>query len=134
VAPSTLDVARVQRALRRFAAERDWERFHTPRSLVLALAGELGELCEIFQWLSDAEAADIMRNPRRAAAVRDELADVAIYVLRIADVLGVDLPRAIDEKIQDNAKKYPVRLARGHATKYTELRPRKRTRGRSRKK
>ena len=119
--PSTLDIAAVQRALRRFAAERDWDKFHSPKNLVMALAGEVGELTELFQWLTEDESRRVMDDDAAASAVRDELADVAIHVLRIADILEVDLPAAIAAKIEKNADKYPADLARGHARKYTEL-------------
>jgi len=107
------------RELRRFAEERDWEQFHAPKNLVMALAVEAAELMEHFQWLT-AEESD--RLPAgRAAAVREELADVFIYLLRLADRLDVDLGEAAREKIAKNAEKYPVAKSRGHKRKYTEL-------------
>lgn len=111
----------VTRLVREFVRARDWEKFHTPKNLVMALAGEVGELSELFQWLTPEESALIMKTPSEATKVRDELADVVVYSLRIADVLGVDLWDAIRSKMQKNAAKYPVSLARGHARKYTEL-------------
>jgi NTP pyrophosphatase (non-canonical NTP hydrolase) len=121
MATSELDVAEVQRALREFARERDWEKFHTPKNLVMAMAGEVGELVELFQWKSDEESAAIMSDPAAAEAVRDEIADVLNYVLRLADRLDVDLAAAVSRKIEKNRRKYPADRVRGSARKYTEL-------------
>ena len=111
----------LQGRLRAFAAERDWERFHTPKNLVMALTGEVGELTELFQWRTEQESARVMADPELAGAVRDEMADVLAYLLRLADVLGVDLESALIEKIAKNAAKYPVDTSRSVATKYTDL-------------
>jgi NTP pyrophosphatase (non-canonical NTP hydrolase) len=111
----------LQAKLRDFAGKRDWEQFHTPKNLVMALAGEVGELAAIFQWLSPDESADATADRTRAERVRDEMADVFAYLLRLADVLGVDLEGALEAKITKNARKYPVELARGSARKYTDL-------------
>jgi dCTP diphosphatase len=104
----------LRQRLRAFAAERDWEAFHTPKNLAMALAGEVGELLEIFQWLTPDEAAQIM-DGARADDVRDELADVLIYLVRLADVLGVDLAEVTNEKIDRNAERYPTEQVRGRA-------------------
>ncbi len=106
----------LRRAAADFAAERDWDQFHTPKNLAMALAGEVGELVEIFQWLTAEESAAVMSSPR-AQDVCDELADVLIYLVRLADVLGVDLIGAGFEKLQKNALKYPVQEVQGSATK-----------------
>ncbi|MET7458231.1 nucleotide pyrophosphohydrolase [Streptomyces sp. NPDC005574] len=111
----------LQHALARFAAEREWEQFHTPKNLVMALAGESGELLEIFQWLAPQQSAQVMQDDERAVQVREEMADVLAYLLRLADVLDVDLEQALAEKIEKNRRKYPVHLARGNAAKYTQL-------------
>lgn len=107
--------------LRRFATDRNWEQFHTPRNLLLALVGEVGELAELFQWISDEQAAIIMQDPDLGARIGEELADVFGYVVRLADILGIDLYEALTAKVRLNAERYPVDLARGKATKYTEL-------------
>lgn len=120
-----MSIASLQRQLRDFAAERDWEQFHSPKNLVMALTGEVGELTEIFQWLSPEESASIMTTAVRAGQVREEMADVLAYLLRLADVLGVDLEVALAEKIVKNAVKYPVEGARGAAAKYRDLPNRK---------
>ena len=116
-----MSIETLQTQLREFADERDWQQFHEPKNLILALVGEVGELAELFQWLTPAEALATMQDADRAARVREELADVFGYVLRLADVLPVDLAVALTEKIEVNATKYPIELSRGSAAKYTEL-------------
>ncbi|MFJ9822254.1 nucleotide pyrophosphohydrolase [Streptomyces sp. NPDC101151] len=111
----------LQQSLAQFARERDWEQFHTPKNLVMALLGEAGELAEIFQWLTPAQSRSVMDENDRAQAVRHEMADVLAYLLRLADVTGVDLEQALAEKIELNRQRYPVDLAQGRATKYTSL-------------
>ncbi|MCG8424325.1 MAG: nucleotide pyrophosphohydrolase [Proteobacteria bacterium] len=115
-----LDIAAIQAQLRQFVGEREWDRFHTPKNLVMALSGEVGELTELFQWLSEEESWRIMDAAESAQAVRDEIADVLMYLLRIADVLGVDPAPAVQAKMRKNAAKYPVEHWRGKARKYTE--------------
>lgn len=114
-------IADLQSTLREFADERAWHQFHTPKNLVMALAGEVGEVTELFQWLSPEQSRAVMEDPTKAVQVRHELADVFGYLLRLADVLNVDLEEALKEKIDANAEKYPVHKAHGSATKYTEL-------------
>lgn len=116
-----VEYAALARALRQFAANRDWEQFHSPKNLVMALTGEAGELAEVFQWMTEEASKNAARDPRTADAVRHELADVLLYVIRIADVLGVDLNAAAEQKLLLNAEKYPVAAARGNSTKYTDL-------------
>ena len=115
------DLKAMLKQQRAFVRERNWERFHTPKNLSMALAGEAAELMEIFQWLSQAESQSIMKNPAKAMAVRHELADILSYLLRISDVLDVDLEPAFWEKMEHNRQKYPVKLAKGNARKYYEL-------------
>ena len=116
-----MDSKKICEHLRAFAAARDWDQFHTAKNLVMALSGEVGELTEIFQWLTPEQSTAIMSIPQSAEEVRDELADVMLYALRLSDVLGVDLEAAIWAKLAKNAAKYPVELAKGRATKYTDL-------------
>lgn len=111
----------LQRELRDFAAQRDWQRFHTPKNLVMALAGEVGELVELFQWLTPEESAAVMTRPERAEQVREEVADVFAYLLQLADGLDIDLAAALRAKVQRNEQRYPVSLARGRADKYDQL-------------
>ncbi len=117
--PVELDPIRVlQGALADFARERDWEQFHTPKNLIMALAGEVGELAELFQWLTPDEAASLTDDPGSRARVEEEMADVLSYLLRLADVLRVDLIAALEQKIVANDRQYPVELAHGNALKY----------------
>lgn len=118
--PETDALEHLTRKLRQFTDEREWGQFHTPKNLAMALAAEAGELLEIFQWLTDDEAQLVMTDPGRASAVRDELADVFAYLIRLADVAGVDLSDALTDKIAKNDLRYPVDRARGSAEKYTE--------------
>jgi len=94
-----------QRQLRQFVQDRKWEQFHNPKNLVLALMGELGELSEQFTWLDGEESKKIMNGPNKEA-VEDELADIFIYLLRLCDVLNVDLDKIFNKKMEKNSKKY----------------------------
>ncbi|MBS7780363.1 nucleotide pyrophosphohydrolase [Acidovorax sp. CCYZU-2555] len=116
-----IDVDGAKQALRQFADDRNWRQFHSPKNLVMALSGEVGELTEIFQWMTEADSHGAASAPTTAQAVSDELADVALYLIRLADVLGVDLNAAIASKLVINAAKYPVDAARGVSTKYDQL-------------
>ena len=112
------DLAELKERLRVFVAERDWDQFHSPKNLAMALSVEAAELVELFQWLTEAESAAPDTERRRRAA--DELADVLVYLVRIADRLDIDLLQAADEKLKSNAVKYPVERVRGQARKYDE--------------
>ncbi len=116
-----MTIRELQGKVAQFARERDWEQFHTPKNLVMALAGEAGELAEIFQWLTPEQSQAAMAKPDQAQAVRREMADVFAYLLRLADVTGVDLEEALVEKIELNRQRYPIDLAHGRADKYTDL-------------
>ena len=100
-------------ALRRFADERDWEQFHSPKNLAMALSVEVAELVEHFQWLSQEQSLHL--SPAENEAVRQELADVLIYLVRLADRLDIDLLTAAEDKLHMNAKKYPLHASRGRA-------------------
>lgn len=101
-----MDVTLIQERLRRFSAERDWDGFHNPKNLAMALTVESGELLEVFQWLTPEEAAVPDPDTRRRAA--EEMADVQIYLLRLADRLGVEMEDAVLRKIEAAARKYPA--------------------------
>ncbi len=107
--------------LRAFAAERDWDQFHSPKNLSMALAAEAGELLELFQWLTGEESRAVTDSPEDLARVREELADILIYLVRLADKLDIDLEQAALDKIRTNDERYPADKARGKATKYSEL-------------
>jgi dCTP diphosphatase len=103
--------------LRLFAAERDWEQFHTPKNLAISLAVEVGELLEHVQWGSDAEIAARLQSPDGRAPVAEELADVLIYLVRLADLAGIDLLDAARAKLAANAARYPAGEVRGSSAK-----------------
>jgi NTP pyrophosphatase (non-canonical NTP hydrolase) len=109
----------LRQALRRFAKERDWDQFHSPRNLATALCVESAELLEHFQWLTDATSKSLPSETRQR--VREEMADVLLYLVRLADRLDVDLLEAATDKLRLNAQKYPVEKARGSSRKYTDL-------------
>lgn len=105
---------------RDFVKAREWERFHTPKNLAMALAGEAAELLELFQWLTPEESETLTQDPAKAKALRDEMADVLFYLLRLVDRFGIDLEAAFLEKMEDNGRKYPTERSKGSAKKYTE--------------
>lgn len=113
------EVQRLRDQLRAFAEERDWDQFHSPKNLAMALAGEAGELLENFQWLTEEQS----RRPSTEvlAAAGEEIADVLLYLIRLSDKLGIDPIAAAERKMIANAAKYPVEKSRGTAKKYTEL-------------
>ena len=105
--------------IRRFRDERDWMQFHDPKNLAVSISIEAAELLEEFQWLTGEESKRHAVQNREA--VKDEIADVAIYLVELCDVLGIDLEGAILAKLEKNAVKYPVEKSRGKSTKYTKL-------------
>ena len=113
----SLEVIREQ--LHRFAVDRDWEQFHSPKNLAMALSAECGELLEHFMWLDEAQSA--LLDPAQTDAVALEMADIMIYLIRLADRLDVDLLDAARRKVAVNEQRYPVEKARGRAVKYDEL-------------
>lgn len=113
-----MDIQSLQATLRAFADERDWDRFHSPKNLSMALSVEVAELVEHFQWMSEDESRSLV--PATLAKVAEEVADIQIYLARLADKLGIDIVDAVNEKIESNRKKYPPELVRGKAQKYTE--------------
>lgn len=113
-----MDIKKLQEKLQNFADERDWEQFHSPKNLVMALSGEVGELTEHFQWLTEEQSKDLSDD--KLIEVGEELADILMYLVRLADKLGVDLDKVIERKLTINAQKYPARKVRGSAKKYTE--------------
>ena len=113
-----MDIRKLQAELAHFASKRDWNQFHSPKNLCMALAGEAGELIEHFQWLTEAQSAKLKGKKKQAVA--EELADIFIYTVRLADKLQIDLERAIRRKIGINARKYPVRVSKGNVTKPSE--------------
>lgn len=113
---NTLEVLRLR--LRQFAEERDWDQFHSPKNMAMALVGEAAEVVEHFQWLSEAQSADLSKE--KLTEVELELADVFIYLIRLADKLDVDLLAAVERKITINEQRYPAAKVRGSSKKYSE--------------
>jgi NTP pyrophosphatase (non-canonical NTP hydrolase) len=109
----------LRRRIREFAEARAWERYHSPKNLVMALSVEAAELVEPFQWLTPEQSQQLSADQREA--VRQEIADVLIYLTRLADVLDIDLLDAAADKLALNARKYPVEKAHGNALKYSDL-------------
>lgn len=117
----THDLQELSARIEAFAERRDWAQFHTPRNLTLALVGEVGELAAELQWLTDDEVAAALDDEHKRSRIEDELADVMIYLLRLADRCGVDLGEAAHAKITRNETRYPADLARGSAAKHSDL-------------
>ena len=113
-----MDMQDLQGRLRVFAEERDWDRFHSPKNLSMALRVEVAELVEHFQWLTEEESRSLA--PAVLAKVAEEIADVQIYLVRLADKLSIDIGTVVDQKLASNREKYPRDLVRGKALKYTD--------------
>ena len=105
--------------LREFAKERDWEQFHSPKNLSMALSVEVAEILEIFQWLTEDESRNL--DHKKLEKVKEEIADVMIFLTMLSDKFGIDPIAAAKEKIEINKGKYPVKLSKGKSEKYTEL-------------
>jgi dCTP diphosphatase len=112
------DLEELKRRVRAFIEERDWDRFHSPKNLAMALSVEASELVELFQWLTEEESAALDAARRRQVA--DELADVLWFLVRLSDRLGIDLLEAAERKLATNAEKYPADRVRGKSAKYNE--------------
>jgi len=104
-----------------FVHERNWEKFHTPKDLALAIAVESAELLELFQWKNNKEIQGLLNDARYRNRIEEEMADIMIYLLVLSNTLDTDLSRVVLQKIQTNMDHYPVQKAKGKATKYTEL-------------
>jgi NTP pyrophosphatase (non-canonical NTP hydrolase) len=112
------DLEELRQRVRTFVAERDWERFHSPKNLAMALSVEASELVELFQWLTEEESSVL--DAERKQRVAEEMADVLWFLVRLSDRLGVDLLQAAEAKLAANAAKYPADLVRGSPKKYTD--------------
>ncbi len=113
-----LNLKEISQRLREFADARDWEQFHSPKNLSMALSVEAGELVECFQWLTEEQSYDLSASQLNAVA--EEIADVQLYLIRLADKLGVDIADAVEKKIEKNGAKYPADRVKGSSKKYTE--------------
>ena len=114
-------VAEIKSRVLVFAQERDWEQFHAPKNLSMALAAEAGELMEHFLWASSEESREMVNDPVKRAKIEEELSDVIIYALEFVNMTGIDVAAAIERKMAANAAKYPVEKAKGRSVKYDEL-------------
>lgn len=123
-----MDMKRLIEKQRRFVRNRDWEQFHSPKNLASALVVEAAELLEIFQWMETAESRQLSARDRQK--VSQEMADVFYFLLRLSDVLEIDLGEAFLKKMKINERKYPVHLAKGSAKKYDRLLPRSKRKSR----
>lgn len=112
------DFAGIAGELRRFAAERDWDQFHSPKNLAMAMTVEAAELLEHFQWLTEEQSRNL--PPEKRAMVAEEIADIQAYLIRMADKLGIDILASVRAKIRQNEAKYPADKVRGDARKYNE--------------
>jgi len=116
---STTDLDTLKNQLREFADARDWNQFHSPKNLAMALSVEAAEIVEHFQWLTEEQSSNLPQ--KKHDEVEAELADTFIYLIRLADKLDIDLLSATERKIVHNDEKYPVEKARGNATKYSDF-------------
>ncbi len=118
---SSTTVAEIKARVLSFARERDWEQFHAPKNLSMALAAEAGELMEHFLWATPEASRTIAQDAVKRRKIEEELADVVIYALEFANMTGIDVATVIENKMASNAAKYPVEKAKGRSDKYTEL-------------
>jgi len=118
---SATTLAELKERVLAFARERDWEQFHAPKNLSMAMAAEAAELMEHFLWASPEQSRAVAADPAKRARIAEELADVVIYALEFANATGLDVAANIEAKMESNARKYPIEKARGRSAKYTEL-------------
>ncbi len=116
-----MDIDKISIRLAAFAELRNWDQFHSPKNLAMALSVEASEVLEIFQWLTEEQSKQIIHDEKLMKSVQEEIADVFIYLVRLADILQIDLEQVVNEKIKINEEKYPVELSRGSAKKYNKL-------------
>ncbi|MCP3941872.1 MAG: nucleotide pyrophosphohydrolase [Desulfobacteraceae bacterium] len=115
-----MGIKQIQKQLQKFADERDWNQFHNPKNLAIALSIEASELLEKFQWLNMEQSENIVADPVKKHEIGEEIADVAMYLFRLADRLDIDIEEVVDNKIEKNAIKYPAEKVRGSSKKYDE--------------
>ena len=115
-----MDLQSIYKRLTKFAQDRDWEQFHSPKNLSMALGVEVSELMEHFQWMSEEQSRAVAQQSDKKAQVAEEIVDVILYSLRLCQQLDIDLEEAIDLKMEKNAKKYPAELVRGSSKKYDQ--------------
>lgn len=115
------DLEKIQQKINTFVSERNWEQFHSPKNLSMALSVECSELLEIFQWMSETQSLNIQNDPPTMQKVRNEIADISTYLFLLSSKLGINLEEAILNKLNENEIKYPVSLSQGNAKKYDEF-------------
>ena len=115
-----LDIENLKSKLREFSKERDWEKFHNPKNIATALSVEASELLEIFQWSNDGGLSEI-NDPKKRKEIEKEIADVFNYLVKLVDILDMDLEKTALEKIIENGKKYPIKESKGKSVKYSEF-------------
>ena len=115
-----LDISAIQNELRTFVSDRNWEQYHTPKNLASAFAVEAAELLEIFQWMSESEQETVKEKSETLEHIREEFADCMNYLLRFADVMDIDIEKALRDKIVKNKQKYPVEASKGKYVKYSK--------------
>lgn len=113
-------LSQVEGLVEKFANDRDWDQFHTPKNLIMAATSEMGELAEILQWKSDLEIVSYLQSTEGRARLSEEIADVAIYLIRLCQKSDIDLIDAVKQKLEINELKYPINFAKGNATKYSD--------------
>ena len=116
-------VSELKQMVRRFSEERDWDQFHNAKDLAIGIVTEASELLQAFRFKTNEEVEGMLRDDSRSKEVRDELADIFYFALRLAQRYGIDVSKSLEEKIRDNAKRYPAERAKGSNKKYTELKP-----------
>jgi NTP pyrophosphatase (non-canonical NTP hydrolase) len=112
-----ISVSQLSCELKRFVKEREWSKFHSPKNLVMALTGEVGEINEIFQWLTEDESRSVASDSEIHSSIKYEIADILMYLVLLADSLDIDLNSAVHEKIRLNEKRYPTNICKGSAKK-----------------
>ena len=113
-----MNIEEIKDKLRKIANVRDWEQFHTPKNLAMAISGEVGELVEIFQWLSQEDSKKEYISNEDLSRVKEEIADILLYAIRLSDKLDIDLEEAVKAKLKVNEAKYPIEVSKGNSTKY----------------
>ena len=118
---SVTSVEKLKDEIKAFAVERDWEQFHTPKNLSMAIAAEAAELMEHFLWMEGGQSVELLKKPAKRSEIEGELADILIFSMEFANMTGMDIATIVQEKMESNALRYPVEKAKGRADKYTEL-------------
>ena len=115
-----MDLEKIKKTLRKFTEERDWEQFHNPKNLATALSVEASELLEIFQWSNDGGLNEI-NDLKKREEIEKEIADIFNYLIKLVDILDMDLEKVALDKIKENAEKYPIETSKGKSVKYTDF-------------